>query len=147
MTAYFDQKHDEVRKAKELALEKETEIVGMGMLEMIDRQVVHDVSVCTEAPGFPSEMREPIHRTILKGSFSCQPSNQKSQDFPNYEDVEDFFTGIEKMIWELHTHFHNVALLGHEDFWDDPRSYVMRLASKADQYREEIVATPKPIDK
>ncbi len=135
MTQYFDHKIALLSKIK-LLLDP-----SFDALDSVDTSVVFDVSVCSEMPEFPKDLRERIHKTVLKYSAACQPVNTPG---PCYETFEDHARGIISMVDELHTVFHDLAERGVNDptlrgFSDDPTLPLRILYSRAEEKRELLV--------
>lgn len=139
MTQYFDSMGEQLEAAKRLA--KSMLEPPISAVEGIDAAIVNDVSVCSEFPGFPDDLREQINRVVLKHSAACQPVNKTG---PCYETFEEHVRGIESLIGDLHTIFHTLAERASQDkslrgFSDDPRCPLRVLYSRAEERREALV--------
>jgi hypothetical protein len=144
MTNYFDSRHEELRRVEE-AIKARPEAVSehATAIEAIDAVVVWDVTIAAELPGFPDDLRLQVHNVVLKYTAACQPVNSKN--LPDYESIEDHARAIHKMIWDLHTVFHEVAERKLQGFSDDPRAPLCALYTRGEKERERLAA-PDDVD-
>lgn len=134
MTAYFDAKGTLFGQIeKRLGADWIRE--GLYLLEQLDTDVVTDVTVCAACEGFPIDLAEAVHRTVLKYSAACQPVNSTA---PEYDEPWQHVQGIGNMLSDLHTIFHEVARRDLEGFSDDPRSPLRALYAKGEEVRERL---------
>jgi hypothetical protein len=139
MTAYFDTAGERLsiairtRASNAMALAAE--------LDEIDFKLVEDVSICSEFPEFPDDLREGLHRTILRWSAAGQPVNATG---PCYETPQEHAYGIGNLISGLHTIFHELAERRLTGFSDDPRTPLRILYSRAEERREGLVGPTDP---
>lgn len=144
MTSYFDGRHEELRKVEE-AIKARPEAVSehAAAIEAIDAGVVWDVTLAAEMPVFPEDLRLRVHNVVLKYTAACQPVNSKN--LPDYESIEDYARDIHKMIWDLHTVFHDVASRKLQGFSDDPRAPLRVIYARGEEERERL-ASPDDVD-
>lgn len=139
MTAYFDQAGQKLQKIQqELATTPIEQVVKR--LEDIDAELVWDISICSQFEGFPDDLRDRAHQTVLKYSAACQPVNGRD---PGYESMYDHIRGLGDLISDMHTIFHNLVTRNIHGFSDDPRAPLRMLYARAEGQREEIVEAGK----
>jgi hypothetical protein len=131
VTAYFDQMAQRL-----LDMAKEPPDKQHIALEAIDRDLVWDVTLATEFDGFPTELRQRVHTTVLRYSSAMQPVNGKD---PCYETQGEHIRGLGNMIGDLHTIFHDLWHLHLDGFSDDPRSPLRVLYARGEEKREQMV--------
>ncbi len=143
MTAYFDSKHEDLAK---LAAVDITALVGEDVsthyrkLVELEGLIVWDVTLATEMPGFPEDLREQVHKLVLKYGTETQPVNSHG---PEYEEFADHCKGINSLVWDLHTVFHEVAKRQLDGFSDDPRTPLRILYARGEEHREQMVEAAK----
>lgn len=139
MTAYFDSKGKQLHDVHQAFIAGKLSIGEFTtQVETIDRDVVWDVSLASALPGFPVHLRTRVHETVLRHSSAGLPVNAKD---PCYETTDDFARGIEHLISDLHTVFHDVFRANVPRFTDDPRSSLRALYADAELVREEMIET------
>lgn len=136
MTAYFD---EFAKKLNNLRVNAPGDWNG---LEKLESRLVRDVSVMAESPGFPPDLREAIHKTILAHAVTCQPllPDLRTRENPRRYDTDQWvYTELGMLESELHTIFHQLARL-EAGFSDSPLQYVNSLAGSGEEYRERLAA-------
>jgi len=137
MTAYFDSKGKQLYDVHEAFIAGKLSVGDFTtQVETIDRDVVWDVSLASELPGFPEHLRTRVHETVLRHSSAGLPVNAKD---PCYETPGDFVRGIHRLVGDLHTIFHDVFLANVPRFTDDPRSALRAIYADAEVKREEMI--------
>jgi hypothetical protein len=143
MTAYFDGKgalFGEIQKKLPRSDDKDPlgswSRDGLNLLDQLDNDVVTDVTMCTAFEGFPPDLAEQVHRTVLKYSSASQPVNGST---PEYDEPWQHARGIGNMLSDLHTIFHEVARRNIVGFSDDPRSPLRVMYAKGEEVREQLV--------
>lgn len=142
MTAYFDAKHTELRKVGEALIAKES-LENHKALEEFESTLVYDVSVASEMPDFPVDLRNRINRLVLKHGIASQPVNGKG---PEIETIEEHIETLHKLVWDLHTIFHDLAKKNLVGFSDDPRMPLRVLFGQSEARREALVENPDAKD-
>lgn len=110
-------------------------------VKLLDASTVYDCAVCVEMPNCPDSIREAVAACIYKHSMEGQPSSRASKHWPDYQTRAQHAQGIANMIWDLHTIFHELALLKLEGFSDSPTMPLRILASRNEERRDKM--TPK----
>lgn len=139
MTTYFDDlssKIDGLRREALCADDGYSDEIAAA-LDVVERDVVRDVTLCAEWPGCPENVRDAIHRSLLKFSPHAQPINALPQ-CPEYADLDALCGGLDTMASRLHTIFHDLGNLHLDDFNDDPRMPLWRLIGVGDDRRESM---------
>jgi len=139
VTEYFDSAAEELATIKKKSQNEKAGLVLHGFIkqiEKIDAKLVWDVSLCSEFEGFPEDLRTRVHQTVLKWSAAAQPVGSQG---PCYETYEEHVRGIESLISDLHTIFHELAERQIKGFGDDPRTPLRILYSRAEEKREALV--------
>jgi hypothetical protein len=145
MTAYFDSRHEEINK---LAANDINTAGVQGAYDLMRRLVelesaiVWDVTIAAEMPGFPEDLRDQVHRVVLKYGTETLPVNMPPGTGAQYDEFPDHCRGLNSMVWDLHTIFHEVAKLQLGGFSDDPRCPLRIIYSRGDERREQMVAAP-----
>ena len=147
MTAYFDAKGalvGEIQKKLPRSDEKDPlgtwSRDGLNLLDLLDNDVVTDVTMCTAFHRFPADLADKVHRTVLKYSAASQPVNGSA---PEYDEPWQHARGIGNMLSDLHTIFHEVARRNIVGFSDDPRSPLRAMYAKGEEVREQIAEALK----
>ena len=133
MTSYFDTAHEEVR----LGRTRPDYGVMISRFEEVESRVVFDCTVAAMMPGFPADLREAIHRTVLEHGICTLPVNAPPADF---ETEDDYKRRLDALLWDLHTIFHEVAHRGLDGFTDQPPTPMRRLYALGEEEREKLVA-------
>jgi hypothetical protein len=141
MTAYFDQRHEEVNALKAIDPEAHPEVYRK--LVELEAAIVWDVTLAAEMPGFPENLRDQVHRLVLKYGTETQPVNAVAA--PSYFDFDDHCDAINHLVWDLHTVFHEVAKLHLDGFGDDPRTPLRIIYARGEERRENMVEPLSPI--
>ncbi len=152
MTAYFDLKHGEVHVI-------ETKLAARGVrdpwsgvaedrallsaLDVIDRTVVWDASICGEQEGFPADLRERIQQVILRRSIEGQPLNARGIEI---ETLAERIETLNMLIHDLHTVFHDVSSRRIGCFTDSPMAPMRMFAGRAEELREKLAAVDNPYE-
>ena len=131
MTAYFDDLAKQLHDAYG-ATEAE--------LEALERALVRDVTLAAESDGFPTDLRDAIHRAICRHGVWTRPDNDR------YNPRIDAGTGavraeLRSLTESLHGTFHEVARRAHDDGSgrnDNPRSAMDRVLARGEEYREML---------
>lgn len=143
MTAYFDTHHDLVAGiAREISALGEDGAVVAGVLEKLDAaeaKLVFDVTLAAEWPGCPENIRDAIHRTVLRHGIQAQPPGVHG---PDYGDLAAMARGLENMGSDLHTIFHALGSRRLEHFTDDPRTPLHSLFGAGEVRREGMCPVP-----
>ena len=133
MTEYFD---DVGRQLTSLDL-KDNKVYDK--LQQIEWKLVSDVSICSQLPGFPEDLRDAIDLTIMeRGIYSTPPVRGFPQG--DAEDLEDHRRKLFDLGGDLHTLFHDVASRGLDRFSDSPTCPVRCLFADAEERRENNAA-------
>lgn len=104
-------------------------------LVALETELVRDVSVCTEVPGFPADLKMRVHQVIFQWS-----TNTREVELPDVdvEDWHDMVRRLGSMSRDLHTVFHDVARRGVFGFTDNPRQPLSVMENKASEYRVDL---------
>lgn len=133
MTEYFD---DVGRTISALDL---TDHRIHDMLRDIEWKLVSDVSICTQMPDFPEDLRDAIDHLILtSGIYTTPPVCGFPQG--DAEDLHDHRRKLRDLGGDLHTIFHEVARRGLDRFSDSPLMPVRCLFADAEERRENDAA-------
>lgn len=142
MTAYFDDRHTELRKITDAIKIAESEdehgVAPYRLYDQVnayDRALVWDVTLAAQSPGFPEAQRTAIHKLVLRYSAECQPVNSKGLE---YETVHERIDDLHTLTWDLHSVFHEIAQMHMEGFSDDPRSPLRVLYAAGEEIREQL---------
>ena len=140
MTAYFDQAHEDLRGAR-----------GMGYGAMVERfdavetRVVHDCTVAAMFPEFPPDLREAIHRVVLRYGIQTLPVNAPPADF---DTPDEHKRRLDCLVGDLHSVFHELGGRLRPDpdwegqyFTDNPLRFVLRMYARGEEEREQMVAS------
>jgi hypothetical protein len=130
MTAYFDQVHDEFN-----ALDPNNISAFCKGIDQIEERLVFDCSVCAQWPGFPEDLRQRVHETILKYGSATLP-----MDFPRgFDTAEEQLESMHKLCFDLHSIFHDLLNRGLDGPWsDDPRMPLRALYAQCEEVREQL---------
>ena len=133
MTEYFD---DVWRQLSRLDFE-DSKIHDR--LREIEFKLVSDVSICTQLPGFPEDLRAAIDIIITAGGVYTTPD---VRGFPqgDTEDLQDHRRKLIDLSGDLHTIFHEVEERQLDRFTDSPTCPVRCLFADAEERRENNAA-------
>lgn len=136
MTTYFDMAHGRIRGLLDMYVD-DIEHTDVGIeLDAIESDVVRDVTICAEWPGMPADLRDAIHRTVLRYASNEQPRGAHNSDAPDYADNRARAIGLTEMVNHLHSVFHGVSRL--PGFTDSPRSPIGGLDDDGDDRRARM---------
>jgi hypothetical protein len=152
MTTYFDTAHEDIAKAlnprTEVSAEHPTpqrpdhEVAAA--FDDIEGRVTFDCTVCAMWQGFPEDLRERVHRTILAHGVGSLPVNAPGKEI---DTIEEHRNHIDRLIFDLHTIWHDLLLRRLDSFSDDPRLPLRILYARGEGEREcmvEAAAPPAP---
>ncbi len=143
VTQYFDEKDTQIRKAEALLTHEATWQQGYDALVLLDEEIVWDVSICSEMPGFPEDLRTAVNQTILQYSVMGQPHH--SSGGPDFEDHHGHVRTLRNLVHNLHTIFHALGTRELDNFTDGPRTPLHHLFGQADERRAKMCPSrPKP---
>jgi len=142
MTSYFDDKHERLHAAEGAFHRTGDHAAFAKALDEIDTEVVHGVTICSEMPGFPEDLRDRLHLIVLKHSVASLPVNCL---IPGYESEEDHARGIHRLVLDLHTLFHDVARRQLDRFSDDPLTPLRCLYASGEGRREALVSGERQV--
>lgn len=129
MTAYFDEMHARVHAVVAKA--------DWAALDEIEAAVVRDASVCSAFPDFPPDLAARVDAVVLARGVSTLPLN--APPHPGFDEPTDHAEAIHRLIWDLHTIFHDVVRV--DGFTDDPLAPLRGLCNVAEERRENIIAS------
>jgi hypothetical protein len=136
MTAYFDEMHKRIHELDGNAA-RAWELFGI-----VENDLVRDVSVASEFPDFPEDLRLRINQLVLKHCVQALPVNAPPADFAEMSTYTD---RLQRLCWDLHTVFHDLVYRAAEDetlrawFSDDPRQPLRVLLCRSEERREQLV--------
>lgn len=133
MTAYFDAQITRLRVLQDATYADDPD--AFGRLVDLDRAVVWDVTLAVESPGCPEDLREAVHRVVLRYSLQSQSEDQPG---PDYEDDATYACGLVEMVERLHSIFHELGQRGLDDFTDSPRTPIEALYFRGEGRRAEL---------
>jgi len=137
MTTYFDE------FASRVAALRQSHPGDWIALQKLEEVIVRDVSVIAESPGFPPDLRDAIHKTIVAHAVTCQPllPNLRPRENPRADDEtgDAMYREVAQLGWDLHTVFHQLAMMD-IGYNDSPLQYVGELAMRGEEYRERLAA-------
>lgn len=143
MTAYFDSVGAELNAiARHLVANvppESYEHATQEKLQEIENRVVFDVTLCAEWEGCPEDIRDAIHRNVLRFSPEAQPPGVHG---PDYEDQQSYVRGVSQMCSNFHDIFHALAHRHLEAFSDNPKAPVRGLFGKGDDRRTRMCPVP-----
>lgn len=136
MTAYFDSTHSKIR---DIVSRADVDLWEKAKaFDIVEEALVFDCTIAAEWPGFPEDLRDVIHKIVVKLGLASLPINMLR---PCMETVEDHGERLHKLCWDLHTAFHEVAYRQLEGFSDDPRFPVRALYAVGEERRENLAAS------
>ena len=131
MTTYFDRISsaiDDTRRLPEFAM--------TDALETIETRMVFDATIAAELPGFPDDLRDAIHRVVLRYGVATLPVNAPPADV---EHDNEYAQRLADMGSDLHDIFHAYARTSPECS-DSPRSRLQMYYAQGEERREALVA-------
>ncbi len=139
MTAYFDEAHARLNKIKGTLLCDPPELEARYEIERIENDVVYDCTIASEMDDFPEDLRTEVNRVVLQHGVYTLPETAEQPDF---DTAEGHFDRIHKLIYDLHSVFHRVAMRDPQGLYlsDDPRRPMRRLYAKSEERREIMIA-------
>lgn len=141
MTAYFDAKRREIDDLDTALRALTADSPGWDAFftarDAFDRAIVWDVTIAAESPGFPADMRDAIHTTVIAYSVAC---TTRGADVPDYADESAHNYGLRMMAERLHDIFHALGRLRLEGYSDDPRSWLREVHGRGEERREQLAA-------
>lgn len=102
-------------------------------LAEIEGELVRDVTVRVMFPDFPEDLREAIHRTVLRYGVTMIPDLAYPADFETFQEHQ---ARLHTLSGDLHTIFHDAA---HRGFSDQPQMGVWKLYAEGEAQREQMV--------
>lgn len=146
MTAYFDTRASTIRDLCDKYHNfGEDEFIASGALDTLDaveKELVWDTTLCAEWPGCPENIRDAIHRTVLRYAPGHQPTGIRG----NCESTWDHLESIRSLCETLHTIFHSLGAIARElkfsDFSDDPKRPLYNLFGAGQDRREDMSPVP-----
>lgn len=134
MTAYFDRMHETLGRLRAEARSEDGAKVHAAAEQAraaVDRMLL-EVQLCTCLPGFPESVRDAVQLTIARRS--PEPLSLIDLDDP-HDDMRDTFERWDRLTWDLHTVFHDLAGMGLERFCDKPDSILHGHANALEERR------------
>lgn len=123
MSSYFDAFDSRLSKADNREL------------STLEEELVRDVSICSEIPGFPAALIPTLHRILMTYSVATRDRYLPESDV---DSEDDHRRAIGNMSSALHTLFHSVSRLGLPGFTDNPLTPLRHLESNAEEYRRNL---------
>lgn len=136
MTAYFDGMGARIDATK---TQGDT-TPAVDALREIERQMVYDCLLATTFPGFPEEVREQIDLAIRVHGIDQRPDLDPPADF---ETIIEHRAQLDRLQFDLHSAFHELARLRLPGFSDDPRVPPWAAVSAAKERQEDDAAALK----
>ena len=134
MTAYFDDAHTRLQGLLEADLRGGP--TTYSAIEEWEQKLVFDVTVCAEWPGCPEDIRDCIHETVLRHGLNTQPICAEVEQ-PNTEAA--FADRLHKLVWDLHSVFHDLARRGVPGFSDSPTTPLRAIYAQGDARRTKVL--------
>lgn len=137
MTAYFDSKHEQLRRFDI------TRDDVWRPIEEFELRLVWDVTLAAEWPGMPEDLRDAIHQCVLKYGIASQPLIEVDGDLrqrsgPSPDTLQEHVDLLHRFIWDLHSIFHEVAKRNPDGFSDSPEAPLRCLFSQGETRREAM---------
>ena len=132
MSGYFDAIDNRIRNLKEDDYAED----GTTTAYNLEMELVRDVTVCAMLPGFPEDLKRPIHETVLKYGIHTLPRNAAPRDFETFDQHREL---LRRLSSDLHTIFHAVGHSESPGFSDNPLSGLRNLYDKGDEEREALL--------
>lgn len=129
MTFYFDKFGNELDDV----WRQNPDLTGIEKIRALEHRLVRDVSIATEWPGFPADLREAIHRIILRHGVESEGCDNEK-----VETWADHYREVSYLAARLHDLFHALAQRGLEGFSDDPTVPLRNLVDDAAAYRRTL---------
>jgi hypothetical protein len=137
MTAYFDKKGIDLANMERSLKNGVLSLTAFGtQIDELEQELVWDVTIATEFPGFPPDLATEVNEAILKRGTVTQPLNASR---PSFETVEDHVYNLSSLVGDFHSIFHKVSQRKIVGFSDDPRSPLRVLYAKSEEKREMMV--------
>ena len=114
MTAYFDKKHEQLRKLAAQFREHD-DFGAIGEAIEMEEEMLFEVNLVCTFPDFPQDIADGIQLTIATNGTEPLGFN-----FRNEEDSA-IFGRLNALVFDLHTHFHNLVM-GYVGYSDSPKS-------------------------
>ena len=130
MTTYFDTMS---RNARDAFLRG-----SWDELHEVEKELVRDITLAIELPGFPEDLRLAAHRALLGCAVVTLPEGltQELKGWGDPPDIDDYSTWLGESIHALHTIFHAYARRTGES--DGPLRRVSYYLTRGDDAREAI---------
>lgn len=142
MTAYFDRVHSELS-----SLSMRAHAAGKDSYSVVDKarrvvdKMLFDVQLCACLPGFPYDMSDAVQLAIFRDS-------PEPFDMVEREDVADdlarMFERWQRLTWNLHSVFHELANLGLDRFDDKPDGTLQAHVNALEDKRVELARAKSP---
>ncbi len=127
MTAYFDTRDRELRKAS-------TASEGYLDFPVIERMLVDDVTFAAESEGFPPDLRVAVHEAVLRWGVDSLPECAPA----DFEEDAEHYRRLCRLSSDLHTIFHDVGNREIVGITDDPRGWRQRVLNSGVAFREHL---------
>lgn len=131
MTYYFDKFGAELGETSKLR--NDPTALAQRLTEL-EHRLVRDVSIAAEWDGFPADLRESIHRLILRHGVMAEGCDNERAA----ESVEEHVREISYLAGYLHDVFHALAERHLDGFSDDPTVPLRNLVDEASEYRVSL---------
>ncbi len=135
MSVYFDEFAQKIARVNGLP-----SAVRHDMLRILEEELVFDVTVAAEWPGFPADLRDEAYQVILDHGVETQPPGHCG--VLDLRNVNDYLSELCTMAGDLHTVFHSVAERQLSDFTDNPRMPLLLRAADGQERRARMVKPP-----
>ena len=138
MTAYFD---DMGEKLSAIDLAAPDYYIQLTDFEHL---LVSEVTVCSEFPGFPEDLRTELNLLLLAKGISTLPIGVEEQVEP--EGPQHWVSCLHGLTWDIHTLFHKVAMRHLDGFSDSPLTPLRCLAAQSEERREVLASVVVPAE-
>lgn len=110
-------------------------------VETIEKQLVRDVSICSEMPGCPEDIRDAINRAVFNYAPGHQPDDRMGTDpkYPSPDDAAGYVRMVTELNGRLHDIFHDLARRHLPGFNDNPTRPLVELLSAASERRGAFI--------
>ena len=136
MSGYFDDWDSRLAQAATTVVD-DRGVIGW---EALEEQLVWDVTLAAESPGFPDDLRDAIHAAIVEHAVQARPLNHATN--PRVDEREDVFRELGRLSFELHSIFHEVANRNLVGFSDSPLAPLRVLFARGEARREDLARRP-----